>query len=466
MSALMTVSELGRAVAANAPRGDGRIGFSSVSTDTRTLTSGALFVALRGERFDGHDYVAEARERGAAAALVERPLAIDIPQIIVADSRRALGLAAAQWRARFTLPVIAVAGSNGKTTVTQMIASILAIAFGDKGRLATQGNLNNEIGVPLMLWQLSRQHRAAVFELGMNHPGEIAYLAELVRPTVALVNNAQREHQEFMQSVEATAHENGEVIAALPMSEDGVAVFPADDPCAPIWRRLAGTRRVIDFGLEDFAVVMATYEVGRDGARVSMATPLGEIDVRLGVTGVHNVRNALAAAACCIGAGVDAPAILAGLQAFRPVAGRGARLRIEAGAELIDDSYNANPDSVRAAIDLLAVCPAPRLLVLGDMGEVGTRGPEFHREIGAYAQEQGIDALYATGPLTRETVASFGAGARHFDTVETLVAALRGDLDARATVLVKGSRFMRMERVVQALTAAETAGTTDMQKAS
>jgi UDP-N-acetylmuramoyl-tripeptide--D-alanyl-D-alanine ligase len=464
----MTVSELARAVAASATRGDGRIGFASVSTDTRTLSAGALFVALRGERFDGHDYVAQARERGAVAALVERPLEADIPQVIVADSRRALGLAAAQWRARFTLPVIAVAGSNGKTTVTQMIASVLAIAFGDKGWLATQGNLNNEIGVPLMLWQLNRQHRAAVFELGMNHPGEITYLAELVRPTIALVNNAQREHQEFMQSVEATAHENGEVIAALPSSEDGVAVFPADDPCAPIWRRLAGTRRVIDFGLENYAVVTATYEIDRGGARVSMATPLGEIDLRLGVTGVHNVRNALAAAACCIGAGVDAPAILAGLQAFRPVAGRGARLRTEAGAELIDDSYNANPDSVRAAIDLLASCPAPRLLVLGDMGEVGSRGPEFHREIGAYAKEQGIDSLYATGPMTREAVASFGAGARHFETIETLVATLRSGPDPRATVLVKGSRFMRMERVVQALTAPPAAGTaaTDMTKAN
>ena len=259
------------------------------------------------------------------ATLLEHPVEVEVPQVVVADSRRALGLAAAQWRARFTLPVIAVAGSNGKTTVTQMIASILLAAHGDRGRLATRGNLNNDIGVPLMLWQLGRQHRAAVFELGMNHAGEIAYLAELVRPTVALVNNAQREHQEFMRSVEATAYENGEVIAALPLSADGVAVFPADDACTPIWRQIAGTRRVVDFALEADAVVTATYTLRTEGARVSMATPLGLIDVDLAVTGLHNVRNALAAAACAIGAGIEAAAdhgrparVPAGRRARRP----------------------------------------------------------------------------------------------------------------------------------------------------
>ena len=219
----MTVSELARVVSAEV-RGDGRVGFSSVSTDSRTLSAGALFVALAGERFDGHDYVARASENGAVAALVEHAVDVDIPQLVVPDSKRALGLGAASWRARFTLPVIAVAGSNGKTTVTQMIAAILESEYGDKARLATRGNLNNDIGVPLMLWQLGKQHRAAVFELGMNHPGEIAWLAHLVRPSIALVNNAQREHQEFMASIEATAYENGEVITAL--SDDGVAVFP------------------------------------------------------------------------------------------------------------------------------------------------------------------------------------------------------------------------------------------------
>jgi UDP-N-acetylmuramoyl-tripeptide--D-alanyl-D-alanine ligase len=458
MSALMTVSELGRTVGAQRVTGDGRVAFSSVSTDTRTLAPGALFVALRGDRFDGHDYVAAARDGGAAAALVEHGVGVDLPQVIVADGKRALGVAAAQWRARFTIPVIAVAGSNGKTTVTQMIASILAAAHGEKARLATRGNLNNDIGVPLMLWQLGRQHRIAVLELGMNHVGEIGYLAELVRPTVALVNNAQREHQEFMESVEATALENGEVIAALPLSEDGVAVFPADDPGTPIWRQIAGTRRVVDFALDREAVVTATHAVRADGAQISMATPLGLLNVALAVGGVHNVRNALAAAACAIAAGVDAAAIAAGLEAFRPVGGRGVRLTTAAGGLLIDDSYNANPDSVRAAIDLLSVHTGERVLVLGDMGEVGERGPEFHREVGAHARLAGIDALYALGPLSREAATVFGKGAYHFADVDSLLAALRRRLGPAVTVLVKGSRFMRMERVVQALAATPPEG--------
>jgi UDP-N-acetylmuramoyl-tripeptide--D-alanyl-D-alanine ligase len=454
----MSLAELARAVDALEVRGDGRTGFTSVSTDTRTLQPGALYVALRGERFDGHDFAQAAVERGAAAVLGERSVDIGAPQIIVADSRRALGVGAAQWRARFTLPVIAVTGSNGKTTVTQMIAAILAQAHGEKQRLATQGNLNNDIGVPLMLWRLGRQHKAAVFELGMNHPGEIALLAELIRPTVALVNNAQREHQEFMQSVEATARENGSVLAALP-SEAGVAVFPADDACTPVWRELTGTRRVIDFALEATAVVTATCEIGPENARVSMATPAGLIETQLAVTGMHNVRNALAAAACALAVGIDPRDIGLGLAAFRPVSGRGVRLRAAGGATVIDDSYNANPDSVRAAIDLLAQAAAPRLLVLGDMGEVGERCVEFHREVGAHARTQGIDAIYALGAASRDAVAAFGTGARHFDDVDMLVAALRARLEPGATVLVKGSRFMRMERVVQSLAAAAPAVT-------
>jgi len=457
MSALMTIGELARVLSTRSVpaemHGDSRIGFSSVSTDSRTLSPGALFVALSGERFDGHDYAARARDNGAAAALVERRVDVEVPQLIVADSKRAFGLAAAHWRSRFLLPVIAVAGSNGKTTVTQMVAAILGAAYGEKNRLATRGNLNNDIGVPLMLWQLSKQHRAAVFELGMNHPGEIAYLAELVQPTVALVNNAQREHQEFMQSVEATAHENGETIAAL--SDDGVAVFPADDASAPIWRQLSGTRRVIDFALEAYAVITATFQPEEGGVQISMATPSGLIDVRLAAGGVHNVRNALAAAACAVAADIGADAIAAGLNAWRPVAGRGMTLRIR-DCDVIDDSYNANPDSVRAAIDLLAAAPRPRVLVLGDMGEVGERGPEFHREVGAYAHERGVDVLFAVGPLMREAAQTFGVNAVHFDDINALIATLCRSLQAGTTVLVKGSRFMQMERVVQALTAQPT----------
>ena len=454
MAALMTVGELARVLTASAiPTeidGDSRVAFSSVSTDSRTLSAGSLFVALSGERFDGHDYVARASQNGAVAALVERRVAVDVPQLIVADSKRAFGVAAGVWRARFSLPVIAVAGSNGKTTVTQMIASILGVEYGEKNRLATQGNLNNDIGVPLMLWQLSKQHRAAVFELGMNHSGEIAYLAQLVQPTVALVNNAQREHQEFLQSVEATAHENGETLAAL--SDNGVAVFPADDPYASVWRQLAGTRRVIDFALKAYAVVTATFHADDEGVQISMATPYGVIDVRLAAAGEHNVRNALAAASSAIAADVGVEAIAAGLNAWRPVAGRGVKLRIN-GCNVIDDAYNANPDSVRAAIELLAAAPTPRVLVLGDMGEVGVRGPEFHREVGQYARERGIDALFAIGPLMHEAAQAFGSAAVHFDNIDALLAALRPGLRSGTTVLIKGSRFMRMERVVQALAA-------------
>jgi len=446
---MMTLAELAQVLPRSALHGDGGVRFTSVSTDTRTAAAGCVFFALRGERFDAHDFVAEAAAAGAVAAVVERRVEVPLPQIVVADARRALGIAAAAWRARFDLPLIAVAGSNGKTTVTQMIGSILAAAYGEDRRLVTRGNLNNDIGLPLMLFELAARHRAAVLELGMNHPGEIAYLAQLAQPTVAVVNNAQREHQEFMASVEATAHENGAVIAALP--PQGVAVFPADDPCAAIWRTLAGTRRVIDFARSAHAVVTATAEPTVAGSRLSIATPQGLIETSIGAPGAHNVHNALAATAACLAIGVPVAAIATGLAAFAPVKGRGVRLSTASGATLIDDTYNANPDSMRAAIDVLASYPAPRVLVIGDMGEVGAQGPAFHREIGAYARSRGIETLLATGDLAREAVSAFGKGAMHFADTDALIAAARAAAAPGATLLVKGSRFMRMERVVQAL---------------
>jgi UDP-N-acetylmuramoyl-tripeptide--D-alanyl-D-alanine ligase len=448
----ITLGELARAIeGARTDSADTRI--ESVSTDSRTLGAGALFVALRGPRFDGHDYSEQARQRGAAALMVEHPLPIDLPQLCVPDTRRALGRAAAYWRARFSLPVIAVTGSNGKTTLTQMIGSILARAYGQRdGRaqsLATRGNLNNDIGLPQMLFELTPDHRAAVFELGMNHVGEIAELAQMARPTLAVVNNAQREHQEFLQSLDATARENGAVLAALP--PDGIAVFPADDPCASVWWELAGLRRVIDFARTGPAAVTARHQASNGGSELRISTPAGPIDTRLALAGAHNVHNALAAAACGLGLGLDPRAIGEGLAAFRAVAGRGTRLSAPHGTVVIDDSYNANPDSVRAAIDLLAGEASPRLLVLGDMGEVGHQGPAFHREVGQYAKTRGIDSLLAAGPLSREAVAAFGAGGRHFDDVDALIGAVRPLLTAGGTVLVKGSRFMRMERVVKAI---------------
>jgi len=451
---VLTLAQLAHALPQARLQGEGATVFASVSTDSRTLAAGALFVALRGARFDGHDYAAQAQERGAVALLVDRPLDSTLPQLVVPDTLRALGLGAAHWRSRFMLPLIAVTGSNGKTTVTQMIGRILAQAHGEAQRLVTAGNLNNDIGAPLMLWRLAPAHRAAVLELGMNHPGEIRYLAQLVRPTVALVVNAQREHQEFMASVEATAHENGATLAVLP--GEGTACFPADDACASIWRTLAGTRRVLDFARSGAAAVTAQYALRTEGSRLALATPAGAFEVELPVPGEHNVHNALAAAAAALAVGIAPAAIVAGLAGFVPVAGRGVRHRLAGGALLVDDSYNANPDSVRAAIDLLATLPAPRTLVLGDMGEVGAQGPAFHAEVGAYARARGIDTLLALGTASADSARAFDGG-RHFSTVEALLAAARDAAAGGGTLLVKGSRFMRMERVVQALAAQQGA---------
>jgi UDP-N-acetylmuramoyl-tripeptide--D-alanyl-D-alanine ligase len=446
---MMTVGEAGRVLLRATVKGDGNVRFTGVSTDSRTLRAGQLFVALRGPNFDGHGHAAAAAAAGAAAVMVEHPVDVSVPQIVVPGTLRALGALAAVWRSRFVLPVIAVTGSNGKTTVTQMLASILAAAFGEKYRHATRGNLNNEIGLPLMVCELSAAHRAAVLELGMNQRSEIARLAAIAQPTVALVNNAQREHQEFLATVEATAHENGAAIAALP--PDGVAVFPADDACAPIWRQLAGTRRVLDFALEGEAAVTAQVEADAHGTALSMATPAGLIDARVQLTGRHNVHNALAAAACALAIEVPPAAIAAGLGSFAPVSGRGAHIALPTGALLIDDSYNANPDSVRAAIDLLIAHAPPRLLVLGDMGEVGSGGPAFHREVGDYARAAGVAQLFALGEATRDSVSAFGKGAVHFEEIEPLIERARIEATRGGTILVKGSRFMKMERVVQAL---------------
>jgi UDP-N-acetylmuramoyl-tripeptide--D-alanyl-D-alanine ligase len=430
--------------------------FEGVSTDSRTAPAGALFVALRGETFDAHDFLDQIAAKNVAAVVVEKlPENFPLPALVVPDTLAALGRIGNAWRSQFTIPVIGVTGSNGKTTVKEMIASILAAAFGQEARLATQGNLNNEIGVPLTVMRLTGEHKAAVVELGMNHPGEIARLAAIAAPTVALVNNAQREHQEFMHTVEAVARENGSVLQALPA--DGVAVFPGDDEYTALWRELAGDRRVLSFGLTDACDVRASYASTGFGSALQVSAPGARFDVNLAAAGVHNVRNALAATACALAAGIPVEAIVRGLEAFAPVNGRLQRKQAVNGATVIDDSYNANPDSVRAAIDVLAQYPSPRILVLGDMGEVGTQGPEFHQEIGAYAQTRGIDTVLATGQLARHMA---GTGARHYEQFDELLAALDQQLGSKsdATVLVKGSRFMKMERVVQHLTATTNTG--------
>lgn len=448
---MLTLAEARALLPGSTLVGDGGVAFARVHSDTRSLAAGDLFVALKGEHFDAHDFLAAAREAGAAAALAERGLAeAGLPGLQVDDVLAALQQLAAAWRRRFVLPLVAVTGSNGKTTVTQMIASMLRAAAGGAA-FATAGNLNNHIGLPLTLLRLRDTHRFGVVELGMNHPGEIALLARIAAPTVGLVNNAQREHQEFMATVEAAARENGAVIEAL--GRDGVAVFPADDRFAPLWRELAGERRVRTFALQGDADVRADAQWLGDRWTLQLHTPAGTAGATLRLAGRHNLKNALAAAAGALAAGVALDAVARGLETFEPVKGRSRLLRLQRGTRpltLVDDSYNANPDSVRAAIDVLASLDGPRWLLLGDMGEVGDQGPAFHAEVGGYARERGIEQLWCAGQACAHASAGFGAQARHFATVEALLAALH-EAPAATSALVKGSRFMRMERVVQAL---------------
>ncbi len=429
---------------------DAAIAFTGVSTNSKTVEPGNLFVALRGERFDAHDFLADVVARGAAAVVVEHlPAGVSVPALVVGDTRHALGQIANLWRRSFDIPVIGVCGSNGKTTVKEMIASILAAAFGDDNYLSTRGNLNNEIGVPLTLFRLASRHRAAVIEMGMNHPGEIARLAEIAEPTVGLVNNAQREHQEFMASVAAVAEENGAVIQSL--GANACAVFPADDDYATLWQGYAGRRRALTFGLDANPSVTCSWQPEAFGSHLSVTAQGQSFDIHLAAAGVHNVRNALAACAAALAIDIDADAIVRGLQSFAPVAGRLQKKQATNGALVIDDTYNANPDSVRAAIDVLATAPAPRTLVLGDMGEVGSEGVAFHQEIGAYARQRQIDQLFTLGTLARHASQAFGNDGRHFDNMDTLNAEV-AHVPSGASVLVKGSRFMQMERVVQRLT--------------
>ncbi len=424
--------------------------FDDVCTDSRTVKAGDLFVALRGERFDGHNFVAQAAAAGAAAALIDRAHAVTspgLPSAAVADTTLALAKLAAHWRRQFNIPLIAVVGSNGKTTVKEMIAACLRAHFGDAAVLATRGNLNNHIGVPLTLLSLRAAHRVAVVEIGMNHPGETGQLAVVAAPTIAVINNAQREHQEFMHSVADVAAEHASLLHALPA--DGVAVINADDTHAGVWRNAAEQRAVLDFGLQHGAKVSARCALKSGSSRLNVATPADEAEFELPLAGEHNARNALAAIAAATAAGVPLGACAAALSRFVAVRGR---LQVKTGvrgATLIDDTYNANPDSVRAAIDVLVRAPGRRLLVLADMGEVGGQGVAFHEEAGAYARASGVERLYALGDLAAAAARAFGAGARHYARIEELLADVENELGPQTTLLVKGSRFMQMERVVR-----------------
>ncbi|HEU4618507.1 MAG TPA: UDP-N-acetylmuramoyl-tripeptide--D-alanyl-D-alanine ligase [Gammaproteobacteria bacterium] len=435
----------GRLVGADVP-------FGAVATDTRNLPHHALFVALRGERFDGHDFLGAAAQRGAAGALVSAETDSPLPQVRVEDTRRALGRMANVWRGNFSVPVVAVTGSSGKTTVKELIASILGVGH---RVCATEGNLNNDIGVPLTLMRLEQSHEALVVELGANHAGEIGYLASLVEPTVGVITNAGAAHLEGFGSVAGVAAAKGELLDHLPRA--GTAVLNADDPFFSDWRTRSRAAQVISFGLHrpaDVAVVGApAFDAG--GSHFVLRLPdRTEAAVKLPLLGMHSVLNALAAAAAAHAVGVSTEQIAAGLSRAAAVHGRLDRVRGRKGALVIDDSYNANPSSVRAALDTLAALPGKRIFVLGDMAELGPDAAKLHRETGAYAVGR-CDELVTIGPLAGEAAQSFGAGARPFGDVESAAAALEPLLGEGVTVLVKASRVMGLDRVVAALAAAD-----------
>ncbi|MEP7260499.1 MAG: UDP-N-acetylmuramoyl-tripeptide--D-alanyl-D-alanine ligase [Usitatibacter sp.] len=443
---MMDLREAARAIGGRAHGESTR--FSGVTTDSRRVNAGDLFVALRGDRFDGNSYAGEAVARGAAAAITSRlvPGPVTLPQIVVDDTRVALGKLSAYWRSRFALPLVALTGSNGKTTVKEMLRSILVAHCGERSMvLATEGNLNNDIGMPLTLLQLREAHRYAVIEMGMNHEGEIDYLTQLAQPNVALVNNAQRAHVGILGSIDAIARAKAEIFKGLRPS--GVAVLNEDDPFAGYWKKLNTGRRIVTFGFSPEANVRATIE----GSQVRFVTPADAFAVMLQVSGEHNVRNALAACAAAHALEIPPQAMQDGLNHFAGVPGRLQRRAGRSGSTVIDDTYNANPESMEAAIRVLAAQPGRRVLVMGDMGELGEESGNLHAQIGAFARESGIDALLALGDASRRSAQAFGSAARHFEAIEALLEEAGHEAARGATLLVKGSRFMQMERVADAL---------------
>ncbi len=426
-------------------RGDAH--WRGISTDSRQIRPGSLFIALRGPSFDGHDYLSAARDQGAVAVLCEHGRADAEPSIEVPDTRRALGELARHWRRQLPTRLVAVTGSNGKTTVKQMLASILGRAG---TTLATRGNLNNEIGVPLTLAELSAEHRFGVIEMGANHAGEIAWLVSLAEPEVGVVLNAGPAHLEGFGSLEGVARAKGEMFAGLPAN--AVAVINADDRFAGLWRELAGSRRTLTVSLEGNADLCGQEQA--DGV-LEMRFRDETVEVRLPVPGRHNRQNALAAAGAALALEVPLADVAAGLAAFRPEHGRLQILTGVAGSRLIDDSYNANPSSLTAGIAVLTEQGLEPWLVLGDMAELGPESPALHAAAGHAAREAGVERLFAVGPLSVAAVDAFGAGGRHFDDKTSLQACLRQELHAGVAVLIKGSRSAGMDQLVQALAPAQ-----------
>lgn len=423
----------------------GVMSFAGVSTDTRDLVAGQLYVALKGLHFDGHDFVRDAVLKGAIGVVVSCEVEATVPQIVVADTQRALGQLAGAWRDGFAIPVIAVTGSNGKTTVKEMIAAILA----QQGEvLATQGNFNNEIGVPHTLLNISGEHCAAVIEEGASHPDDIAYLTKFVKPTVAVVTNAAGAHLQGLGSLDVVARTKGEIFEHL--AANGTAVINADDDYAGLWRSLAGMHSIISFGMKSNAGVQG--KLGTDKSLV-ISTPKGEVSVNLPLAGRHNAMNALAATAAAIAAGASLPDVKAGLESMQSVPGRLQWKQGIKGARILDDTYNANPASLEAALEVLAGCDTDRYLALGDMAELGVKSAEYHEQAGRQARAVGVHCLYAVGEQSRHAAKAFGNDAQHFAEQEQLISQLREDLHDNVTLLVKGSRSVHMERVVDAVCA-------------
>lgn len=434
--------------------------FTSVGANSRNIAQEQLFVALLGERFDGHDYAAQVIEHGAAGVLVEKVVENTAentvpsvePSLVVKNTYQALGELAAYWRTQFNIPIAAITGSNGKTTVKEMLASILRMASANAHFvLATEGNLNNHIGLPLTLLQLKPQHAYAVVEMGMNHRGELSYLTNIAKPTVALINNAGSAHIGELGSLEAIAHAKGEIFEGLAL--DGIAIVNAEDAFAPLWINLAGSRKVITFGLKKPADVFGSYQLQADASLVDITTSHGSIHVVLQTPGLHNVMNALAATAVATAMNIPLTSIARGLENCSGAKGRLQAMAGLNGALVIDDSYNANPVSMKAAIDVLKEKPGKKLLVLGDMGELGADAADLHAEIGRYAKACGIDALFTLGNLSQEMTRAFGIYAKHYAAVEALTIDVSAQMKPGTTVLVKGSRFMAMEKVIHKIIA-------------
>ncbi|WP_227368004.1 UDP-N-acetylmuramoyl-tripeptide--D-alanyl-D-alanine ligase [Halomonas sp. M20] len=444
---LQTLGAIAGALAVNWAGEDAEV--KAIVTDTRALQAGDVFLALVGDRFDAHDFLAEARGKGAVAAIVSRVVDDPLPQLQVADTRLALGLLGQARRRSWDGPLVAITGNSGKTTVKEMLATLLR----QRGAtLATRGNLNNDIGAPLTLLDLNSKHRQAVIELGANHLGEIAWTTALAQPQVVVITNVTGAHVGEFGGMGQIAQAKSEILAGL--NEDGVAVLNRDDAFYPFWSRLADTRKIIDFGLSPEAKVQATNLICDESGHYSFSLMYDDVvlgQVKLPLLGAHNVSNALAATAAALAMGLTAKEVIAGLNELQALPGRMTLVEGIRGSRLLDDTYNANPGAMKAALDVLAQMPAPRWCFLGAMGELGAASDALHGDVGHYARELGIDFLGTLGAAAESSALAFGSSGCHFSDWETLLRHAQNHLPPRASVLVKGSRSAGMERLIAAL---------------